>query len=144
MSRAPEVRTALAAVLAAALPDTVGVVAGREVTGDPDHACFVGYDGNKETETDGITTQRQPAVEGQPVFDEVVTITCGLVVNGEEPEALCDLSYGFLTTAESAIDNDPSLGLSGVSAFVATSQYQDLWDNGLKGWLVFFVQAACL
>lgn len=114
-TRVPDVIDALLAVWAAA-PGLAGitVVDGPLVTNDPLHeAVYVGYDGDPEGEGQAADSAQEWAAIGQKKRDEVVQVTCAVVVwNGRTAVRPTRVRvYELLAAVSAAVRADPSLGL---------------------------------
>lgn len=145
MSRATEIVDALITVWAVGMPATVTVVDGPRPSGATTDWLFVGWDGNPDTDLDTVVSNRTPSALGG-VFDELVTVLCGIVVNGDDPKAVRDKAFTTFNTASNAVDNNTTLGLSGVTAEVPQGRFQYVFDENfnLQGWLAFSVEAQVL
>lgn len=94
----------------------VDVYFGPLVSGDPDDAVFVGYDGDPSGDFEAVTHTQSWAALGQHRQDDYFDIHCCIltmsgITDGEGMIAAMGRLYGIWICLSSAIKADPSLGL---------------------------------
>lgn len=125
----------------------LAVVDGPSITGERPPVLFVGYDGDPNSDFEGVTTDREP-VSMDSVFTERVVVRNGLLVwNGDaKPAALRAQALPLFDALVDLVDADPTLGLDGVTAHIPGSRYfpRPSESQGLEGLLQFDVIAEVL
>lgn len=142
MSRAPEVVVALLALFA---PLPAEVCDGDTPSGSSGPFLYVGYSGNPNFEEDAWTSDRTQATLDAG-YDEIVTVTCGIVANHSTPASARAGAMALFEGANDLIDANQSLGLAGITAAVPSHRFQCLGSKavGFQGCVVFLVEAEAM
>jgi hypothetical protein len=111
----PRLRDVFAASLADPYPD-VDVYLGPIVSGDPDDAVFVGYDGNPFGEMETVIHTQQWGALGNKARDEEFDVRCAILNRSGQTDAdgvaaaLARL-YGMFSAVADGVHSDPSIQL---------------------------------
>lgn len=113
-----------AAFAASEFAGTVDVYLGPIVSGDPDDAVFVGYDGNPFGDMEMIVHSQEWGALGARNRDEEFDIRCCVLnrsglIDPKALEAAIYRLYGMFTVLADATHRDPSLGL-GITPYTAS------------------------
>jgi hypothetical protein len=105
-----------AALVGSAYAGTVDVYFGPLVSGDPDDAVFVGYDGDPTGEFEMASHTQSWAALGQRRQDDHFDIHCCIltmngITDGDGMIASMERLYGIWICLSSAIKADPSMGM---------------------------------
>lgn len=112
------------AVAASVFARTVDVYLGPIVSGDPDDAVFVGYDGNPFGDMEMVVHSQDWGTIGAKNRDENFDIRCCVLnrsglIDPKSLAAAIDRLYGMFAVLADAVHRDPSLGL-GITPFTAS------------------------
>lgn len=142
-SRIPAVIDALVTVFTTAVAPAV-VYDGPVVTGDaPLSFLYVGYNGDPEGQMYAGGSEPNWAGLGAKKQNEPVNVQCVAVSRGNETtwKTVRDATFALITSVETALIGDPSIGLSPpTTAELNTMQYFQASDGSfMEGRVVFTV-----
>lgn len=153
MSRAGLVVPRLAVVFAAALatpyPD-VDVYLGPIVSGDPDDAVFVGYDGNPFGDMEVVVHTQQWGALGNKARDEEFDVRCCILNRSGASDArgvaaAMERMYGMFAALANGLHADPGIGLGPPAAAImvcsiqSLGSYMPLTETGVEPRIAFSV-----
>jgi hypothetical protein len=95
---------------------TVDIYLGPLISGDPDDAVFVGYDGDPTGEFEMVSHTQTWAAIGQRRQDDVFDIHCAIltmagITDGDGMVAAMGRLYGIWFCLTAALKADPSMGM---------------------------------
>ncbi len=136
----PRLRDAFVNALGGPFPDT-NVFLGPIVSGDPDDAVFIGYDGDQFGEMEVAVHTQQWGALGNKARDEEFDVRCCILnvagaVDADEVEAAFTRLYAMYQAIAAEIHRDPSIGLGPPVAPVMVcavrnfASYMPLTENG--------------
>lgn len=153
MSRAgmvlPRLRDVFRAGLVTPYPD-VDVYLGPIVSGDPDDAVFVGYDGDPSGDMETVVHTQNWGALGNKARDEEFDVRCAILnrtgqTDADGVAAAIARMYGMFDAIANSVHADPSIGLGPPTSPIMTcsirglGSFMTLTDDGVAPRVTFSV-----